>query len=279
MTGLVGMDVAAVQQVGKGLQAQATAITQLTAAVQGIVDQLSASWRGQDAQQFAAWWQQQHRPALQRAAQVIDGLGQSALNNAAEQEGASSGGSSSATAGPAVGVAPAPEAAPAPAVPAQPAPSDAALPGAERSWQEVQRDYEAKARGYGLGSYGPGGAYEYQCTAWANFRWRELGYTGPLVGGNGWEMAGRAPGEVSSAPAPGAMASYGDGRSDNHVMVVERVHDGGSRILVSEMNTGSNWQVGEPHEYRTSTWTRQADGSWLSERGKRVASIRFAHLP
>ena len=120
MTGLVGMDVATVQQVGKGLQVQATAITQLTAAVQGIVDQLSASWRGQDAQQFAAWWQQQHRPALQRAAQVIDGLGQSALNNAAEQEGASSGGSSSATAGPVVGVAPAPEAAPAPHVPEQP---------------------------------------------------------------------------------------------------------------------------------------------------------------
>jgi len=47
-------------------------------------------WKGQDSVQFAGWWRDQHRPALDRARQAIEGLGTSAHNNAADQRSASS---------------------------------------------------------------------------------------------------------------------------------------------------------------------------------------------
>jgi surface antigen len=80
-----------------------------------------------------------------------------------------------------------------------------------------------------LGPYAPTGAYAYQCTAWANFRWRELGYTGPLLQGNGQDVA-RDAGPISADPSPGALASFsfpsGPFAGDGHVMVVESVTKG-----------------------------------------------------
>lgn len=81
----VGMDVEAVTGLGHQLQNQADAINQVIATVDGIVSQLEGAWQGNDARQFADWWNSQHKPALHNAEEAVRGLGQSAINNANDQ--------------------------------------------------------------------------------------------------------------------------------------------------------------------------------------------------
>jgi uncharacterized protein YukE len=81
----VGMDVEAVTGLGHQLQSQADAINGVISAVDGIVRQLESVWQGNDARQFAEWWNTQHKPALHNAEEAVRGLGQSALNNASDQ--------------------------------------------------------------------------------------------------------------------------------------------------------------------------------------------------
>jgi len=81
-----GMDVGAVRQLGHNLQGQAHQIEQVINSVQQLVVHSQDVWKGHDATQFADWWNTQHRPALQHVMEAVRGLGQSALNNAAEQE-------------------------------------------------------------------------------------------------------------------------------------------------------------------------------------------------
>ena len=89
MAGFVGMDVDSVEGLARQLKTKATEIDALTNAINGLVDQLQSTWKGQDAVQFKGWWDSQHRPALQRLREAIDGLGQAALNNASEQRSVS----------------------------------------------------------------------------------------------------------------------------------------------------------------------------------------------
>jgi len=49
----------------------------------------STSWVGPDATRFKNEWWPQHRAHLQKMIQDLDGFGQSALNNASEQENVS----------------------------------------------------------------------------------------------------------------------------------------------------------------------------------------------
>jgi uncharacterized protein YukE len=110
MTTFQGLDVDVVQQQGKALKAQAQQLESIIGNINGLVSNLVQVWNGPDAQRFEGWWHQQHRPALSNASHAIDGLGQSALNNASEQSHASStsGGTSgggAASAGMAVGTA------------------------------------------------------------------------------------------------------------------------------------------------------------------------------
>lgn len=84
---LVGMDVEQVQQLGNNLKNQAEAIQGVINAVNGLVDNSQAIWKGKDAGDFLGWWNNEHRPALERVRQAVDGLGQSALNNAEDQMG------------------------------------------------------------------------------------------------------------------------------------------------------------------------------------------------
>lgn len=83
--GFVGMDPDLVEGVAHQLKGKAGEIDGLIAGLDSLITQLEAHWKGHDAAQFQGWWQQQHRPALRHLHDAIEGLGQSALNNAAEQ--------------------------------------------------------------------------------------------------------------------------------------------------------------------------------------------------
>lgn len=87
---IVGLDVEQIRSVGGQLKGQAAAIDGVIASIEGLISQAIANWTGPDATQFQDWWNTQHRPALQTAREAIDGLGQSALNNADAQEQVSS---------------------------------------------------------------------------------------------------------------------------------------------------------------------------------------------
>jgi len=85
----LGMDVDAVERIGHGLQTDAEALTALTARVDALVRRLPGLWDGKDASDFVGTWWPRHRASLQAVRSQISGLGQSALNNASEQRGAS----------------------------------------------------------------------------------------------------------------------------------------------------------------------------------------------
>src|SRR6185369_5394515 len=169
MTGFVGMDVAAVQQLAVQLDQRSTQLRDLAHTLDSMVQQLQGAWHGHDATTFAGWWQQQHRPALLACMEAIHGLAQSARNNATDQTSAS-GGNGSAP-GHTV-IAPAPVQ-PGPTAPVGPGPGDVWAQG--RDWHEVQGKYDAWATGY----WADPNKGQYQCTSWALYRWHELGYNLP----------------------------------------------------------------------------------------------------
>jgi uncharacterized protein YukE len=90
----MGMDVDVVEDAGRQLKSQAASIGSLISQLDTVVNALPSVWDGQDAQQFVHTWWPQHKKALAAAQQQIDGLAQSALNNASEQREASSTGGS-----------------------------------------------------------------------------------------------------------------------------------------------------------------------------------------
>jgi surface antigen/uncharacterized protein YukE len=293
MTSFTGMDVGQVESLAGKLRTAADGIDAVVATITSLIGDAGHVWRGHDLDLFQQWWHDKHRPHLQQVAESIRGLGQSAHNNAADQRQASgeSGGPGAAgSAGEAatVGAAGMVGAVGAGAVGATAVNSPVAgavradpaggLAGSHRTWQQVDADYRSKAAGLGVRQpYRAGGAYEYQCTAWAQYRWHELGYSGPVFDGNGGEVAANAAaanGEATSGtPSLGALASY-----SGHVMVVEEVQ--GDRFRVSEMNTDSDWQTGHANEYRDSSWFhRTADGGWQRDGGGAVRHVTFAALP
>lgn len=81
----MGMDVDQVEQVAAGLHTQAGQLQQAISTITNLVNQAVHVWEGQDSKQFADWWNSQHKPALTKAAEAIEGLSTSAKNNAAEQ--------------------------------------------------------------------------------------------------------------------------------------------------------------------------------------------------
>jgi WXG100 family type VII secretion target len=82
----LGMDDDAVRTLAGRLDEQAKTIAGLVGQVEGVLSRMHVSWRGQDADSFVGRWQNQLRPAMQRAQESISGLAQSARNNAAAQE-------------------------------------------------------------------------------------------------------------------------------------------------------------------------------------------------
>ena len=86
----MGMDVDTVEQAGRQLKNHAAGIGDLIAQLDRVVSSLSSVWDGQDAQRFVHNWWPQHKKALAAAQASVEGLGQSALNNASEQRDVSS---------------------------------------------------------------------------------------------------------------------------------------------------------------------------------------------
>ncbi len=84
-----GMDTDQVINISNQLKHQAEQINGVINAINGLVSQLESNWHGKDATDFAGWWNDQHRPALQKASEAVNGLGQSAYNNAQAQINAS----------------------------------------------------------------------------------------------------------------------------------------------------------------------------------------------
>lgn len=89
----LGMDVGVVEGVGRQLKQQGQVVRSIVRTVDVQVNDASQNWWGNRAQVFASEWRGVHRPALTRLADAIEGLGQSALNNVAEQRSASGSGS------------------------------------------------------------------------------------------------------------------------------------------------------------------------------------------
>ena len=84
-----GMDVEAVRSLAGQLHNQAGQIQSVVNQINGLIGQLESAWQGPDATEFRGWWESQHRPHLMACHDAIDGLHQSALNNAMQQEQAS----------------------------------------------------------------------------------------------------------------------------------------------------------------------------------------------
>lgn len=82
-----GMNVEQVEELGRFLQQKGLALQQMATAIDSKVR--SSSWTGPDADRFRGDWWPRHRAEIAATAREIDGLGQSALNNAAEQRRAS----------------------------------------------------------------------------------------------------------------------------------------------------------------------------------------------
>ena len=85
----LGMDVDAVEGIGKQLQSLGEQISNLESQINGKVQQLPGIWDGKDAQTFVTQWWPQHQKALKSAAEAVKGLGHAAFNNASEQRGVS----------------------------------------------------------------------------------------------------------------------------------------------------------------------------------------------
>jgi uncharacterized protein YukE len=82
-----GMNVSEVQALGNMLKAKAGQIRDLVSEIESKVS--GTTWEGPDAQAFKGQWWPDHKSHLMQVAEQVDGFGQSALNNATEQENAS----------------------------------------------------------------------------------------------------------------------------------------------------------------------------------------------
>jgi uncharacterized protein YukE len=85
----MGMDVDVVEQASRDLKQRATDITTLMAQIDKTVTHLGAVWDGQDATEFVQNWWPAHKKNMTAIASSIQGLGQSAWNNAQQQRDAS----------------------------------------------------------------------------------------------------------------------------------------------------------------------------------------------
>lgn len=265
-----GMGVAAVEAAANQLKNCASRLDGLTADIGREVGKLPGVWEGQDSRRFVTEWWPRHKSTLASIAKAIEGLGQSALNNAKEQRDASGDQGSSATTPT--------QAAPAPAVP-QPsaggAPSAApssgnapgqTTPGVLSPWDEASyRAFEKQAHWVGTRDGGyyadANGKAVDNCTAWVAWRREELGLSAPH--GNGGEMAANAGGNTSTPPTLGAIVSDTQSAPPyGHVMVIEQTYADGS-FRVSETNISGSAAI-----RATVIWKPLADGRWQSSTGQ-----------
>jgi len=250
----MGMDVEAVENVGRQLKQSAASVDTIVGTLDRTVSGLSSVWEGPDAQRFAQSWPT-FRKSLLAAQASVAGLGQSALNNASEQREASGakgpGGSSSEQL----------------STPPSVHPGLGSSSGTEHSQSFDAAGEQAAFDGRGGGPFGPGGDYAGQCTSWVNFRREQLVQEGLIPGPvpTRWHDGAFYPGSVSQDPTPYAVGSFANG---GHTFVVESVGEGSPRtIAVSEMNVGQ-WtnkaalETTGLNHVSTATYTELSPGRW-----------------
>jgi surface antigen/uncharacterized protein YukE len=271
----MGMDVEAVESVGRQLKQSAASVESLVGGIDKTVSGLTGLWDGPDAQRFVQQSWPTLRKALVAAQSSVEGLGQSALNNASEQRGASTANGSGS--GNATLITP--RGTHAEGSPATPAP---ATHPASQSFgvMGAQRDFDSR---HGNASFAPGGSYAGQCTSWVNFRREQLHAEG-LVSGpvpTSWKGGHFYPGTVSLEPTPYAVGSFSGG---GHTFVVESISEGSPRtISISEMNVGKMVDVDRLetkglNHVSTATYADLGNGQWQKYvNGKRagINSLTF----
>lgn len=274
-----GMNIEAVRGIGRQLASEAAALEGVRGHVDALTSQASQEWRGQDSQQFNALWHSGARTKLVALIQGLQDLARKAAANADAQHETSStldGG------GPVQSVQdtrPTPGGGPdAAGRAAAERAVELPLPGSDRTWQQVQADYDRDyVNKYHLwADGGPNGDNRYQCVSWAWYRMRELGYEGAQVRGDGGVLAGNLGGTQSTLPKAGAVISSQDG-GYGHVMIAEQVvtnEQGRLQVKVSEMNAGGDGVAAHPNEYRCDkVFVRNDDGTW-SQQGAQAAAPR-----
>lgn len=83
-----GMNVDEVRSLGDLLKRKAQEIRSLVSEIEGKVH--GTGWEGPDARAFKDQWWPEHKQHLSTVADQVENFGQSALNNAQEQQDASS---------------------------------------------------------------------------------------------------------------------------------------------------------------------------------------------
>lgn len=81
----LGMDVEQVEQVARQLKTQAQALRSTANQMANLVNTAKSNWDGNDASQFENEWQSTHRPAIDRAADAVDALSDTAMRNVQAQ--------------------------------------------------------------------------------------------------------------------------------------------------------------------------------------------------
>lgn len=256
----MGMDVDAVESAGRALKERASQLDTIVAALDRTVKSLNHVWEGKDAQTFVQTWWPEHRTALIAMRSHVDGLGQSALNNASEQRGVSDdkgsgGGGTAPNTGPPASV---------PAVETATGSTGSPITSAAAAQQAFD---QRGPGGVSNPAFAPGGKYDGECTSWVNFRREQLDL--PVVPIR-WEANGNFyPGEVTSTPTPGAVGSYA-----GHTFIVESVNSGPPQsISISEMN---NSYLGGHGQVNLDTFTYDSSrGQWVSPNLRDAKTITF----
>lgn len=86
---MVGMDIDAVENIGRQMQTQADAIGHVISQVESLISQAEHAWKGGDADSFRDTWHSHYKGPMTQAQNSLHGLGQSALHNANEQRSTS----------------------------------------------------------------------------------------------------------------------------------------------------------------------------------------------
>jgi surface antigen/uncharacterized protein YukE len=255
----MGMDVDAVESAGRALKERASQLDTIVAALDRTVKSLNHVWEGKDAQTFVETWWPEHRTALVAMRSHVDGLGQSALNNASEQRGVSDehGGGGGGGTAPHVGAS---AAAPADSATGSTTSPISSVPAAQQAFDQ------RGTTGVSNPAFGPGGDYDGECTSWVNFRRQQLGASVVPIS---WQNGNFYPGEITSTPTPGAVGSYA-----GHTFIVESVSSGPPQsISISEMN---NSYLGGHGQVNLDTFTYDsARGQWVSPNLRDAKTITF----
>lgn len=84
-----GMDPDQVDVLGRQLQSQESHLTGLINQLDGLTSTMASNWLGNDSTRFQQTWHGQYRQQLQHAATQLGQLGQTAIQNAAQQRSTS----------------------------------------------------------------------------------------------------------------------------------------------------------------------------------------------